>query len=105
MNSPRRPLGPSSLQGPRLAGGRLMAKKKKRRETKKRKPAPSLPEGLLRGLYEAERLMRSKQLVQAQEKLEALDHRYPRRLDVLLMLSEVSFDLHDYATHLSAAKR
>src|SRR6516165_1510549 len=79
-----------------------MARKKRR---PKRKPAPSLPRALAAGLEEADELCRLGRLAEARDLLESLDHRFPRRLEVLELLASVAFRLRDARALESAAER
>jgi len=63
------------------------------------------PAQLLKGLAEADGLMRRKKPAEAREILDSLDRRYPNNPDVLGMLVNVNYDLHDMLRYQNACER
>jgi len=63
------------------------------------------PAQLIKGLAEADDLMRRKKAAEARELLDSLDRRYPDNPDVLGMLVNVNYDLHDMQGYQNACER
>jgi len=63
------------------------------------------PAQLLKGLAEADELMRRRKAAEARDILDSLDRRYPNHPDVLGMLVNVNYDLHDMEDYQNACER
>jgi predicted Zn-dependent protease len=77
--------------------------RKKQRPKKKAGPAP--PAKLVAGLQEVGALLRRRRWDEARQVLQALDRRYPKRKEVLILLAEVSMRLGDAAAWQAVSQR
>lgn len=82
-----------------------MAKKKTHRRQQSAAVAARPPLALLKGLGEADDLLKRKQPIEARQRLEALDQRYPGNADVLGLLVNANYDLKDTAGYQRAVAR
>lgn len=83
-----------------------MAKKQKRASRQSRPLAVApVPRDLSNGLAEVAGLMLRKQWLDARTLLEALNHRYPNRIDILTNLVNANFELHDLQGYRNAGER
>ena len=80
-----------------------MAKKHRKRQPASMSARP--PAQLLKGLAEADDLMRRNKSTEARTILETLDRRFPNQPDILSMLVNVNYDLHDMPQYQDACER
>jgi len=76
---------------------------KRKRRGARSAPWPSVT--LLTGLAETEQLMEEERWVEARERLDALDRRFPRQPDVLVFLVNVCLELGDMEGYQAACER